>query len=176
MMPKILYLNCLILVALFSCNNGEFRQNNPNSNPDEQVKTSETSHSLASIYWLEGKWIGEVEGIYMTEEWTKTDDNKLSGRSYFVDKGDTNFFEKLRLEIIDNQITYVADVAENEKAVYFKLIKEKPNQVIFENKEHDFPNRLTYTFQQPNHLHVKLSGKENGERKEMEIFFEKELD
>ena len=171
-MPQLrMYLFFAILVGLYSC--GESSTNTSTSKPiDEAVVQKEVT--LSNLDWINGKWIGEINGTPIVENWTKLSTVKFNGKSYTILENDTNIVEILALEVIDGEIYYSADVEENKEIVSFRLISEKPNQFIFENKENDFPTRIRYTYQEPNNLHVVISGNIEGERKEIDFYFKKE--
>ena len=47
------------------------------------------------------------------------------------------------LIVFENDIFYSTDANVNNYIVLLKLISDKPNQLIFANIEHDFPNRIS---------------------------------
>lgn len=123
--------------------------------------------------WLEGTWKGQVKEKFIVEEWKRAGD-KYIGISYSINNEDTTYLEKLYLEVIDHQIYYSADVPENREIVSFKLVEEKPNFLLFENEENEFPSRINYIFNNPSRLAVRISGKKNGERVEKGFYYERE--
>ena len=152
---------CLLLYAitfvLFSsgCGNGESKQFN----------------DLDRLSWFIGEWKGEYNGRHIHEHWQKVNSKHFTGTGFFIEEGDTIITEKLGLEIRDKTIYYIADVLENTGAVEFKLIKLLPNYALFQNQEYDFPRRITYTFNEEDHLYVKIEGKIDGKKVKKEFFF-----
>lgn len=168
-MPKYFVLLAISgLISLSSCDGGEKQ----GSSEPKKVE-AEPAVNLSNMDWLIGSWIGQLDSTTTTEIWNKTNNQKFIGRSGMIVENDTNYFEKLTLEVIDGEVYYIADVAENKEAVSFKLISTRPNHFIFENAEHDFPQRIIYTFNEPNDLRIELKGKVDSVRKEMEIFYKK---
>lgn len=42
-------------------------------------------------------------------------------------------------------LNYDAKLAAEQPVVGFKLVEEKPNRLVFENPQHDYPQRIIYT-------------------------------
>jgi hypothetical protein len=161
----VMFLFCSAL--LFSCNG-------VSNEPSTGIEVpEETESNLESLEWLNGKWIGEHEGKIMVEEWERLNDTEFNGNGYTINEMDTNFIEQLSLIVMNDWIYYNANVTGSIGAVPFKLVSEKPNQFIFENKENDFPTRIRYTYQEPNNLHVVISGSIDGERTKVDFYFKK---
>jgi hypothetical protein len=53
--------------------------------------------------------------------------------------------------------------------VSFKLVKVNPSQAIFENPQHDFPQRIVYQRLIDGSLYASLEGVENGKPKRIEF-------
>ena len=53
----------------------------------------------------------------------------------------------MRLEQRDDGIYFVSKPKENAEDTAFKLIRSTLNDVVFENKVHDFPQRVIYKLQ-----------------------------
>ncbi|MGB0178057.1 MAG: DUF6265 family protein, partial [Owenweeksia sp.] len=74
--------------------------------------------------------------------------------------------EELRLQKINNYWCYIATV-KGKKPVLFTHTTMEPGHLVFENTEHDFPQRITYKLQQDGGLKATVEGMEKGkERKE----------
>ena len=56
----------------------------------------------------------------------------------------TVFYEFLRIEHSSAGTTYLASPKGRQPPTPFKMIECKPNQVTFENLQHDFPQRVAY--------------------------------
>jgi hypothetical protein len=66
------------------------------------------------------------------------------GKNKTIRNGDTVFNEKLKIEKIGDEIFYIADVKHNAAPVYFKLTSLNDNEAVFENPQHDFPQKIVY--------------------------------
>jgi hypothetical protein len=139
----------------------------------QQVQKEEP-FSMDKLNWVLDKWVGEGNGGTMYESWVKTDDNLFKGDAYTIRNGDTVFTESLKIEKVGDDIFYVATVAHNPGPVSFKLVGLSDNEAVFENPEHDFPNRIIYTLRDDGSLYARIEGKnKKGVEKIGEFFFKK---
>ncbi len=89
---------------------------------------------------------------------------------------ETVFAETMALEQKgENVLLTVVTVNQNdEKPVTFKMISSEKGLVTFENKEHDFPQRITYSNPAKDSLHAWIEGTVNGEPKKIDFHFSKQ--
>jgi hypothetical protein len=119
------------------------------------------------LYSLQGLWKMETGRGAIYEEWFKKDENKLIGRSYRINNTDTIVMEKIELYISANEIVYSPEVSDQNKqqAVPFKLISNTDGRYVFENKEHDFPQRVIYKLVSDDAVHARIEGIRNGQER-----------
>ncbi|HXF48539.1 MAG TPA: DUF6265 family protein [Verrucomicrobiae bacterium] len=100
--------------------------------------------TLADLRWLSGCWDdGDTLGRY-EEHWMKPAGTSVLGMSRTVADGETIAYEFLRIqEQKDGAIYYVANPS-GQKPDSFKLVKSERNMWIFENPQHDFPQKVIY--------------------------------
>ncbi|MCB0729161.1 MAG: hypothetical protein KDD00_16970, partial [Ignavibacteriae bacterium] len=99
---------------------------------------------LKKLEWLTGQWEGIMGSGLYHEEWYPDELNNLTGRAYLIKNGEITNNEKLKIHLIENDIFYTADVSHNPAPVSFKLTEYSDKIFIFENPEHDFPQKITY--------------------------------
>ena len=100
---------------------------------------------LASLDWLLGSWqrTGLPADRSGVEQWRRQGDAfEGEGRSYR--DGALRFQERLRIVAEGAQLYYVADVAGNPAPVRFRLVAQGGQSAVFENPQHDFPQRIAY--------------------------------
>lgn len=102
--------------------------------------------TINKLEWLIGSRSMEQNGQVIYETWSKTNDQLLSGKSFFVENKDTTVLETIEIKIIDNETFYCPTVVNQNdgEAVLFKLTSTNPTQLVFENAQHDFPNKICY--------------------------------
>jgi hypothetical protein len=111
-----------------------------------QQNSREVESQFKSLSWLKGNWdrTNPVPGSTASEIWEQSSPYELKGSGITLKGADTVFTEKIKLQIRDNNIFYVADVPENKEAIYFKLTKIDPRGFICVNAQHDFPKKIEY--------------------------------
>lgn len=121
-------------------------------------------NQLEKSHWLIGKWENKTIEGESAEIWRKENDSTYTAISYFVAENDTISNEKIRLEQRAGQLYYIPLVSGQNKnqPVRFTLTTLSDKQMIFENPEHDFPQKITYTLVTPDSLYAEISGQKKG--------------
>ena len=142
-----------LLVALASC--GE----NTTKESETATEHSAKEYRLEKLQWILGEWQMESPDGVFVEKWQK----------------ETLFSEKLRLEQRGNELWYIPTIASqnNGQPVLFKEKTIADNSVIFENPEHDFPQRIIYEKPSDTTLTARIEGKQNGKDAKEEYSFHK---
>ena len=99
--------------------------------------------SLSDLGWMAGHWTGSVGDVATEEIWTAPLGGIILGLHRDVRSARPAFFEYLRIEQRESAVVYIAS-PRGEKATEFVLVSAGPAEVVFENSEHDFPQRITY--------------------------------
>lgn len=99
--------------------------------------------SLDDLGWMAGHWTGTEGDVSMEEYWTGPRGGIMVGvhRDVFSDR--PPFFEYLRIEQRGSTVVYIAS-PRGQGATEFVLVSSGPAEVVFENLEHDFPQRILY--------------------------------
>ena len=106
--------------------------------------------NIDTFSWLKGTWeMKKKNGTSRLEVWTKHDDNTLIGKGLKVSGSDTTELESIKLVFQDEDFWYVPTVPDQNNAmpVKFKLVSQEGFKYIFENPQHDFPQRIIYDYQ-----------------------------
>lgn len=97
---------------------------------------------------LEGDWIKVGASATVAEHWERFDANRWKGAVYRIEAGDSMLVESLEIRPInDSTYEYVALVQgqNNDQPVAFRLNQHLPDSLfIFENPNHDFPQKISY--------------------------------
>lgn len=126
-----------------------------------------SGNDFKALQGLEGLWKMETGRGAIYEEWQVTSTNKLSGRSYRINNSDTIVMERIELYREGNDIVYSPAVSNqnNQQPVPFKLISITDGRYVFENKEHDFPQRIIYQLVSKDAVHARIEGIRNGQER-----------
>lgn len=117
---------------------------------------------LAELAWLAGSWCNADGDTFAEEHWLTPRGDIMLGMSRTTRGGQTAFFEYLRIERRPDGVCYVASPLGRCPPTAFKLISQERRRVVFENPEHDFPQRIIYWQTDDEHLHARIEGLQNG--------------
>ena len=123
----------------------------------------EVKPTIESLGWISGCWEQNdaVKKRFGSEQWMKPSGGSMIGMSRTVKNGKTVAFEFLRIVQDDTGIHYISRPSQNKEETLFKLIKFSPNEIVFENPTHDFPQRIIYRLDKTN-LFARIEGNNNG--------------
>jgi len=98
-----------------------------------------------------------AKGLFISEQWMSPAGTSILGMGRTVKSGKTVGFEFMRIEQNADGLFFIAKPHENKEETAFKLKSSTLNEVVFENLEHDFPQRVIYKL-----LGTKLVGRIEG--------------
>lgn len=112
----------------------------------------------AQLAWLAGRWGGEQGGVRSEEHWTSPAGGALVGMHKDVRGGRAVAFEFFRIvEDSSGRVCYLAS-PQGRPATVFCAVELTDRRVVFENKEHEFPQRVIYWRGEKNRLHARIEG------------------
>lgn len=115
-----------------------------------------------SLGWLEGRWTGEKDGVRSSEEWREAAPGALLGVHADVKDGRLVSWEFLRIGATPDGVFYYAS-PRSAPPTAFKLVERAEQRVVFENKQHDFPQRILYWLDAKRALHARIEGPQGGQ-------------
>lgn len=118
--------------------------------------------------FLSGTW--KVENSTLIEKWQLDGEDVLTGKVYSVAAQDTILHELIQLIFDQSNIWYKAQVIgqNNNQFILFNLVKCQPNLFVFENAEHDYPQKIGYRRVGSDKMLVWIEGSNNGKYKKSE--------
>ena len=119
------------------------------------------SEPAPSFDWLTGIWLQREENGWTEETWTSMDGGLMLGTNRSFQDGKILSREFLRIET-DDLPNYVASPG-GRRTVVFRLVSNGAYEAIFENAEHDFPQRITYQ-RHDDVLHVSISSMDGAKK------------
>jgi hypothetical protein len=128
--------------------------------------TGATGHASAPddldrLAWLAGRWTGEQDGVSMEEYWTDARGGAMLGLHRDVKDARLVSWEFLRIGATSDGTFYFAS-PRSQPPTPFKLVELDGNRVVFENKQHDFPQRILYWLDEMGALHARVEGPQGG--------------
>lgn len=111
-----------------------------------QDTSRQTKKDFKKLSWILDTWerTNVRPGSTAFETWQKESGQVFTGMGVSMKGSDTTFVEKLRIEIKDDKIYYVADVKQNATPTYFLMTEITDHGFKSENPDHDFPKVISY--------------------------------
>ncbi len=119
-----------------------------------------TPTTSADFGFLTGCWSLERSGRIVEEHWLAPAGGMMLGLSRTVAGAKTVEFEFLQIRESVDGFAYVAKPS-NQPEASFALISRDASSVVFENRSHDFPQRISYR-RSGDSLHARIEGTVNG--------------
>jgi len=120
------------------------------------------SSALSRLAWLSGCWASEIAEAGSVEQWTLPAGGTLLGISRTVREGKTIAHEFLQIrEAADGKLVYIA-FPSGQKETTFPMVRLTDGEVVFENPEHDFPQRIIYRRNGNDRLVARIEGIRTG--------------
>ncbi|MEZ2334851.1 DUF6265 family protein [Mucilaginibacter sp. RCC_168] len=122
---------------------------------------------IKKAVWLLGDWQNKTAKGISTESWKKLNDSTFLGKSYVLRGADTVSAEHIRLEERHGNLLYTPTVKnQNEgKPVIFTMTTASAEGFVFENPEHDFPQKISYNLIGKDSLMAEISGTYKGKQR-----------
>jgi hypothetical protein len=117
--------------------------------------------NLNRLSWLEGLWTGTNGGIEMEERWTSSKGGALLGLHRDIKNGRMVSFEFFRIDSTAEGAFYFAS-PRAAPPTPFRLVELGERRAVFENKAHDFPQRILYWLDANGALHARIEGPMKG--------------
>jgi hypothetical protein len=118
--------------------------------------------TVDDLGWLAGSWGGTHEGVRTEEHWSSPGGGLLLGMHREIrEDRPTAFFEFLRIQAQDGVLAYLAQPA-GRPATAFPVREIGEERVVFENPDHDFPQRIVYWRTSPDELRARIEGTVDG--------------
>jgi hypothetical protein len=134
---------------------------------------AEKGDDLKKLGWLAGQWIEEHAHATYCERWQLTGSGSLDGSATLMNQaGKILLTEVLRIEKIGSHIVYIAAVNQNPPVLFTLIETGSDGQTcrwVFENQEHDFPQRIIYSKESAGSLLARVEGTQKGETKTEEF-------
>jgi len=119
----------------------------PATAPPTVATAEPTANSdVHELHWLNGWWQNPSNVGIAFEDWKLNDNGTMTGRSGMVVGNDTIVSETVAIEQKENKIYYIPTVKgqNNDQPIPFEMTSAVADSFVFENKVHDFPNRIVY--------------------------------
>ena len=127
--------------------------------------------ALTGLSWMAGAWIERKAGVETEEHWIAPKGGMILGVNRTVAANGKTQFEYLRIAKTAQGISYFASPG-GRGVTEFKMVESKEGRAVFENPQHDFPQRIIYTLE-GGALNARIEGTIGGQKQSMEWRWEK---
>jgi len=156
-------------LLVISCKNKE-------SHILKDIEISDNNYSkIDSLQWLVGNWTNISNESESYENWIQENDSTLTAFSYTTIEKDTVFSETMMLQQLGDAAFLTVGVPDQNEAeaVIFTLLATGDAVFTFENKNHDFPKRISYTNPVKDSIHAWIEGEIDGENRIVDFKFKR---
>jgi hypothetical protein len=98
---------------------------------------------VASLEWMAGTWVHDAARGKVTESWVGPGNGLMVAANLSTFAGGKRSFEFLRIADTADSFSYYASPG-GKPPVEFRLKEAGDRRVVFENAQHDFPQRILY--------------------------------
>ena len=125
----------------------------------------------SALGWLSGTWVANAEGATVTESWVGPGNGLMVAANLSTWAGGRKFYEFLRIGETADGLSYYASPG-GRAPVEFKMKELGDRRVVFENPQHDFPQRILY-WREGEQLLARVEGTAGGKEKREEWRFDR---
>lgn len=113
---------------------------------------------IDDLAWLTGCWASDGAEPGNGEQWMAPAGGSMLGMARVVRDGRMVAYEYTRIVTTDDGLVFIASPSGQETAE-FALKQLGENEVVFENLDHDFPQRVIYRLLDSSHLQGRIEGR-----------------
>lgn len=134
-------------------------------NSSAQQKTT-----LEDLAWLAGCWENNRGNRQAEEVWLKPKGGMMLGLGRTIVNGKATEFESMRIHEDKGELFFTAKPSGQSESS-FKLISYSDGKAVFENPQHDFPQRVIYSKQPDGSLLARIEGEMKGQKRGIDFPF-----
>ena len=131
-------------------------------------KPSRSEASLKNLAWLAGCWEGRQGQATIEEIWSRPAGGSMLGLGRTVKAGKTTAYEFMQFREENGSLVFLPQPGGGERTS-FPLKDSFGEKLTFENKEHDFPQRVIYERKGPASLLAAIEGIYQGKEQREEF-------
>lgn len=117
---------------------------------------------LEELSWISGCWEMKSGARTTVERWGRPTSDMLIGVSQTVKDRKTISYELLRIVQAEKGPSYVARPSTAKEDTEFKFARGSKSEIVFENLQHDFPQRIIYRSGGEDKLTARVEGEVGG--------------
>lgn len=99
--------------------------------------------SAALPGWMSGSWSATVKGVEMEEHWTTPKGGVMVSMHRDIRPDGKAWIEFARIQQQGDEVVFFAQPG-GKPPTPFKMVEAASKRIVFENREHDYPQRIVY--------------------------------
>jgi len=125
---------------------------------------AQTSIAKTDLSWIIGSWHIDAGEVQIYETWQEGQGDSYTCEAYVLKGKDTLVIETIKIENIGGFWVYIAQINAQNPVLFTLTQKSTAKELVFENLEHDNPQRVIYKFVNDGELYARteavVKGKE----------------
>lgn len=135
------------------------------------LSSSVLAQSIERMSWLSGCWQGQFGDPGTVEQWLPPAGGAMLGMSRTIKQDKMVEYEFMQLrQLPEGGLAFVPQPF-GRPPVVFRLLRIGEAEAVFENPDHDFPQRITYSRPEASRLAASIEGMRNGAARRIEFAF-----
>lgn len=126
------------------------------------VAWAQNSIKKTDLNWILGSWYIDAGEVQIYESWKQEDNGSYTGSGFVIKGKDTIVTETLRIENIGGYWVYIAQINDQDPVLFTLKQKSNAKELVFENLEHDNPQRVIYKFVNDKELYARTEAMVDG--------------
>lgn len=118
---------------------------------------ADPNDAVSHLPFMSGIWRSGTALEGSEELWSASGGDMMVGVGRVTKQGKTRAFEFMRIESTATGLVFVA-LPGGKNETRFPAIEVSPQKVVFENREHDFPQRVSYWRESDGQLRARIEG------------------
>ena len=137
-----------------------------------ETRPQPTRGRIESLAWLSGCWERRGQRGVTEEQWARPAGGTMIGFSrtvrHVADRDSTTEYEFLRAFTREGKLVYAA-LPSGQRYAEFTETSAGDSSVVFENPQHDFPQRITYTRRGADSVVARIDGMIQGQSRAIDF-------
>ena len=128
--------------------------------------------TIDRVGWLQGCWQSMTGQAMIEEQWMAPRGGTMLGMGRTVRGGKTTEYELVLIKEQNGRLAYEAHPSGQPSAMFLSTIVSETS-VVFENPEHDFPQRVGYRRAGADSLQAWIEGQVNGKSRRVDFSYQR---
>jgi hypothetical protein len=130
--------------------------------------------AINQLAWLAGHWRMERAGRVVDEQWMAPAAGVMLGMSRTISRGKVIEHEFIQIREGPGGALFFIALPSGQKEAAFQVVSLGATEAVFENPQHDFPQKISYTLQPHGTLLAAIEGPgKDGQTRRIEFAYKR---